>query len=263
MEVFNQQFYKYEDVCAKLIYGDVFDQLPLIEDEKVDAILTDPPYFLSKGGVTCHSGKMVNVDKGNWDKPKSFTQNYTFTKTWIKEAKRILKPGGSIMITGTHHNIFIVGYVLMELGFIIRNNIVWYKASSPPNLSCKTLTHKYENIIWATKLGKYTFNYQDMKETSGGGDYFKKENSQMIDLWDIGRPKKGEYIFGKHPTQKPLALFNRMVKMVTNTGDLILDPFCGSGVSGVSAITNFRNYIGIDNSEEFLDITKQKLACYL
>lgn len=223
----------------------------------IDAVLTDPPYFLSNGGITVSNGKMVMNQKGSWDQSSGFKKDVEFNRSWLIAVKRVLKPGGNIMITGSHHNIHIVGYLLQELGFKIHNTITWVKMASPPNLACKTLTHKHEMIIWASKLGKNTFNYKLLKDGDFPEDKFKNPGKQMIDVWDIGRPKKEELIYGKHPTQKPLSLFQRMVLMTTNEGDTILDPFCGSGVTCVAAAKNNRKSIGIDKDEFDSTLSKE------
>ena len=167
-----------------------------------------------------------------------------------KECKRILKDNGTIWISGTLHNIYSIGEALEEEGFKIINNITWRKLNPPPNISCRAFTHSTETIIWAKKdikNNKHKFNYNDMKELNGG--------KQMKDVWEMSLTKPSEKKHGKHPTQKPIALLERIILASTNEGDLILDPFNGSGTTGIVAHMLNRRYIGIDNVQEYLDLT--------
>jgi DNA modification methylase len=136
---------------------------------RFDCIFADPPYFLSNGGITCHAGKMVKVDKGDWDKSQGAEENHNFNREWLKRCQRVLKPNGTIWITGTHHVIFSVGFALQQLGFKILNDIAWEKPNPPPNLSCRYFTHSTETILWAAKneKSKHVFNYQEMRKVTG------------------------------------------------------------------------------------------------
>ena len=166
-----------------------------------------------------------------------------FNTNWLNECKRILKPNGTIFVSGTSYNIYNVGFCLQELGYKIINDIAWFKINPPPNLSCRYFTHSTETILWAKKdkKAKHVFNYSIMKAI---GD--PKPGKQMLSLWKILPPKKDEKIFGKHPTQKPLELLNRIVLASTKKGNLIIDPFSGSGTTGIAAVNNGRKYIGIE-----------------
>ena len=242
--------YYYNDSGFKLILGDSFKELKSIDEKSIDMVFADPPYFLSGDGITCSGGKMVCVNKGDWDKKISVKEKHEFNKKWIKECKRILKDNGTIWISGTLHNIYSIGEALEEEGFKIINNITWRKLNPPPNISCRAFTHSTETIIWAKKNiknSKHKFNYDVMKKLNGG--------KQMKDVWEMSLTKPSEKKHGKHPTQKPMALLERIILASTNEGDLILDPFNGSGTTGIVAHMLNRRYIGIDNVREYLDLT--------
>lgn len=246
--------YYYDTNNFKLIYSDTFKMLKKFEDKTIDMIFADPPYFLSNGGITCSGGKMVSVNKGEWDKTYSVKEKHKFNKKWIKECYRILKDEGTIWISGTFHNIYSVGMALEEEGFKILNNITWQKTNPPPNLACKTFTHSTETILWAKKdikNNKYNFNYKLMKDLNN--------NKQMKDLWTTSLTKPSEKKEGKHPTQKPLELLEKIILASTNENDLILDPFNGSGTTGIMANKLNRKYIGIDNEKEYLNLTIRRL----
>ena len=246
------KFY-YKNDSFSLINDDTFIALNNFETNMFDMIFADPPYFLSNNGITCSGGKMVSVNKGNWDKGLTPKRKHEFNRKWIKECYRILKDNGTIWISGTLHNIYSIGMSLEEEGFKIINNITWQKTNPPPNLACKTFTHSTETILWARKdlkNVKYTFNYDTMKELNN--------NKQMKDVWTTTLTKPSEKKCGKHPTQKPLEILDKIVLASTNENDLILDPFCGSSTTGLSAVRLKRKYIGIDNSKEYLDLSVRR-----
>ncbi|OPZ76346.1 MAG: Modification methylase DpnIIB [Alphaproteobacteria bacterium ADurb.Bin438] len=237
-----------------LICDDSFDALTKIKEQSVDMIFADPPYFLSNDGITCKSGKMVSVNKGNWDSGKDLKQKHEFNQKWIALCKKVLKDDGTIWICGTFHNIYSVGLALEEAGFKIINNITWQKTNPPPNLACKCFTHSTETILWAKKdikKSKHIFNYKHMKEINDG--------KQMKDVWSGALTKPSEKKMGKHPTQKPEYLLERIILSSTNENDLILDPFCGSGTTCVVANRLNRKFIGIDNCKDYIEITKKRL----
>src|SRR6266851_475423 len=196
----------------KIFQGDCLDLLQKIPESSVDLVFADPPYFLSNGGITCHAGKMVSVNKGEWDKLPGpdvgpvrarFDKVHEFNTAWLAACQRVLKPHGSIWVSGTSHVIHAVGFAMQQLGFKLLNDISWVKPNPPPNLSCRYFTHATETIIWAAKNSKsrHTFNYKLMKETNRG--------KQMKSVWEIRPPEPWEKKFGKHPTQKPVALHQR------------------------------------------------------
>lgn len=217
-------------------------------------IFADPPYFLSGGGVTCKSGRQVSVNKASWDKKIDFDDRIKFSRKWIRLAREVLKDDGTIWISGTFHNIYEIGVALELEGFSIINNITWQKPNPAPNLACRCFTNSTETILWARKQltpkkkGKHLFNYSLMKEINGG--------KQMKDIWTFKAPSKKEKACGHHPTQKPIELLKRIILSSTNEGDLVLDPFNGSGTTGIASAMLGREYIGIDNVKEYLEITK-------
>jgi len=249
-------YFQTEDTI--LIKGDCFKVLDKLEYESVDMIFADPPYFLSNDGITCKSGRMVSVNKGEWDKltnnGNDITEKHKFNRKWIRKCKKILKPNGTIWISGTLHNIYSIGMALEQEGFKIINNITWQKTNPPPNLACRCFTHSTETIIWAKKNEKkarHYFDYQRMKMENGG--------KQMKDVWTGALTKKTEKKEGKHPTQKPEYLLERILLASTEEGHVVLDPFCGSGTTGVVAKKLGRKFIGIEVNEEYLEISKRRL----
>lgn len=245
--------YFFESPSAKLMLGDTLQVLPRLSDGSFNMIFADPPYFLSNGGISCQGGKQVSVNKGYWDEGFSLEEKHKFNRIWIRECRRLLKPDGSIWISGTLHNIYSVGMALEQEGFKILNNITWRKLNPPPNLACRCFTHSTETILWARpdhKIGHY-YNYQLMKELNGG--------KQMKDVWEGSLTPKSEKTEGKHPTQKPEYLLERIMLASTREGDLVLDPFAGSGTTLVVAKRLGRKSLGIDNCEEYLEIAKRRL----
>lgn len=244
----NNFYYKTDDF--KLLKGDSFLLLKKINSKSIDMIFADPPYFLSGDGITCSSGKMVSVKKGKWDKKIDIKEKHKFNKHWIKLCKRVLKDDGTIWISGTMHNIYSIGMALEEEGFKIINNITWKKLNPPPNISCRTFVHSTETILWAKKNlknNKHKFNYDKMKQLNGG--------KQMKDVWETSLTKPSEKKCGKHPTQKPIELLEKIILASTDENDLILDPFNGSGTTGIVANKLNRKYIGIEKEKEYLDLT--------
>ena len=216
-------------------------------------VFADPPYFLSNNGITCHAGKRVSVNKGTWDKSKGVCENHRFNLEWLAACRRVLKPDGTIWVSGTTHIIHSIGYAMQELGFKILNDIIWYKRNAPPNLSCRYFTHSTEIILWAAKSqkSKHYFDYKLMKEMNGG--------KQMRNMWELSAPAAHEKKFGKHPTQKPVELLKRILLAATRPGELVLDPFCGSSTTGVAAVRLGRAYVGIDSEKKYLELSAQRL----
>lgn len=232
---------------------EVMDSLFLDRENRFDLIFADPPYFLSNGGITCKNGKMVNVNKGDWDKSQGPEINHQFNIEWLKRCQSLLKPNGSIVVSGTHHVIYSIGFAMQQLGMKMLNNITWEKPNPPPNLACRYFTHSTETLLWAAKheKSKHLFNYSLMREINGG--------KQMKDVWRFTAPQKNEKRFGKHPTQKPEILLERIILASTNESDRILDPFSGSGTTGVAAIRHKRSYVGIELDKNYLDSTNRRL----
>lgn len=242
--------YYYISDDFKLIHGDTFKFLRKIEDKSIDMIFADPPYFLSGDGITCSGGKMTSVNKGEWDKKIDIKEKHNFNRKWIKLCYKILKDNGTIWISGTMHNIYSIGMALEQEGFKIINNITWKKLNPPPNISCRYFVHSTETILWAKKdikKAKHKFNYDLMKKMNN--------NKQMKDVWEFSLTKPSEKKRGKHPTQKPINLLERIILSSTNEGDLILDPFNGSGTTGIVAYKLNRKYIGIEKEKQYLELT--------
>ena len=239
--------------ASELICGDCLAILPTLKTESVDMIFADPPYNLSNDGFTCRSGRAVSVNKGDWDRSKGVEKDFEFHLAWIDACRHVLKPNGTIWISGTYHSIYACGFAIQILGFHILNDITWFKPNASPNLSCRYFTASHETLIWArkSKKGKHTFNYNEMRNGNFHGDFIKKPEKQMRSVWAIHTPKKNEKIYGKHPTQKSLLLLERVILASTNPGDLVLDPFMGSGTTGVAAIRHGRNFIGIEKDKRY------------
>ncbi|TSC90105.1 MAG: putative adenine-specific DNA-methyltransferase [Microgenomates group bacterium Gr01-1014_5] len=225
-----------------------------------DMIFADPPYNLSNGGFTVHAGRMVSVNKGDWDKSKGFKDDYEFHHKWLEACKRVLKPNGTIWVSGTYHSIYQCGHAIQSLGYHILNDISWFKPNASPNLSCRFFTASHETLIWARKdkKGKHTFNYELMKNGNWPEDSLKKPDLQMRSVWSIGTPKPVEKKFGKHPTQKSFDLLKRIVLASTRKGDLILDPFTGSSTTGLAAYLYGRRFVGIDTEALYLDLSVKR-----
>ncbi len=239
------------ELTFQLYYGDcrlVMHELEM--DGLVPIIITDPPYFISTGGSTCESGKRAKVDKGEWDDPEKAPGGvYDFTHTWLAKARQLLTPDGSIWVCGTEHNIHLLAYLMERLGFDNVNDITWVKPNPPPNLGCRTFTHATETLLWRKHSDKsrHVFNYDEMKAMN--------EGKQMRSDWRILPPGKDEKRLGKYKTQKPLELMERALLACRTAGDVVLDPFCGSGTTGMVAAALDHPFIGIDNSEKGLNLT--------
>lgn len=179
-----------------LYHGDCLEVMDGIArkhpDGCFDMIFADPPYFLSNGGITCHAGKMVKVDKGNWDKSRGPELNHEFNTEWLRRCQALLKPNGTMWVSGTHHVIFSVGYAMQQLGMKMLNQVTWQKPNPPPNLACRYFTHSTETVLWAAKneKSKHVFHYHDMRQAAGG--------KQMKDVWN----SQFDFQF-ELPVQKP------------------------------------------------------------
>ena len=244
-----------------LYQGDALRVLSQLSENSVDMIFADPPYNLSNGGFSVHAGRMVSVNKGIWDISKGFEDDYAFHYAWLEACKRVLKPGGTLWVSGTYHSIYQCGHAMQALGYHFLNDIAWFKPNASPNLSCRFFTASHETILWARKdkKAKHVFNYKAMREGDWPEDAMKKSGKQMRSVWSLTTPKKAEKKHGKHPTQKPLDLLKRIVLSSTNKGDIVLDPFTGSSTTGIAAIMNGRKFIGIDMEEKYLDLSIKRI----
>jgi site-specific DNA-methyltransferase (adenine-specific) len=247
----------------RIFQGDCLDILAALPADSIDLIFADPPYFLSNNGITCHAGRMVSVNKGAWDKLPGpdigpgrarYDKVHEFNHTWLAACQRVLKPNGTIWVSGTSHVIHSVGFAMQQLEFKLLNDISWVKPNPPPNLSCRYFTHATETIIWAAKNKKsrHTFHYQHMKEIAGG--------KQMKSVWTIPPPESSEKKFGKHPTQKPVALLERILLASSSEGDTVLDPFMGSGTAAIAALRLSRQVLAVDSDQAWIQLTLIRLC---
>ena len=257
----------YRNRDCRLVQGDCLKVLEALPEGSVDLIFADPPYLLSNGGTTCASGKRVAVDKGRWDASGGLAADHDWNLKWLSACQRVLKPSGTIWVSGTQHVIFSIGFAMQSLGFHLLNTITWFKPNASPNLACRFFTHSTEIVLWASPSRKkplpHTFHYKDMKAENGG--------KQMRDLWQLPEPdgaqvvwslptpKKSEKKAGRHPTQKPLQLLDRIVRAGSSPSELVLDPFNGSGTTGVAALSSGRRYIGIDIDAQYLELTRRRI----
>ena len=244
-------YYRSSDRAFTLLHGDSLELLPQF-DFKFDLIFADPPYFLSNGGISVQSGRIVCVDKGQWDKGSTPDEMDDFNRRWLSLCREKLKENGSIWISGTYHNIFSVARQLTELGYKILNVVTWAKTNPPPNISCRYFTFSTEYIIWARKSPKvpHRYNYELMKQLNGG--------KQMTDVWRLPSIARWEKSCGKHPTQKPLGLLVRILLAATERGAWVLDPFTGSSTTGIAANLLGCRFLGIDKEETYLQISKAR-----
>ena len=239
----------------KLFNADAIKTLNQLPAESVDLIFADPPYNLSNGGFSCHAGKRVSVNKGKWDISKGIEKNFEFHYNWLKACQRVLKPNGTLWVSGTYHSIYVCGFALQKQAWHFLNDICWFKPNAAPNLSCRMFTASHETLLWVRKdkNAKHFFNYDLVKTKNWEGDFIKKQDKQMRSVWVITTSKNKEKIYGKHPTQKPEALLERIILSCSRENDLILDPFCGSATTGVVALKYKRKFIGIDSEKKYLD----------
>jgi site-specific DNA-methyltransferase (adenine-specific) len=252
-----------------LVQGDCIEKLEQFPPCSVDLIFADPPYHLSNGGSTCRGGRRASVDKGAWDRSNGVVDDHAFQARWLAACRRVLKPSGTIWVSGTQHVIFSVGYAMQELGFHLLNTVTWFKPNAAPNLACRFFTHSTEILLWASPARArplaHRFNYRAMKAVTG---------KQMRDLWEVTeRPEPGgeqvvwslptpgprEKVLGRHPTQKPLALLDRVIAASASPGDLVIDPFCGSGTTGVAAVNAGCRFVGFDSNREYLELSARRI----
>ncbi|HEX6709844.1 MAG TPA: site-specific DNA-methyltransferase [Rubrobacter sp.] len=243
----------YGEPGAIVYLADCLDLMETMPAESVDTIFADPPYRLSKGGVTVSNGRFAPVDKGAWDRSMGFAADHQFNVRWLKEARRILKPDGTIWVTGTHHIIFSLGFALQTMRFKLINQITWEKPDPPPNALHTAFTHAHETLLWASKGrgSSHTFNYDLINSMD--------PNTQISSVWRIPTVPRREKLYGYHPTQKPLRLVRRALVASTHEGDLVFDPFCGSGTTGVGAKELGRFFVGAEMEEEFAELAARRI----
>ena len=253
-----------------LVKGDCLAALEQLPPHSVDVAFADPPYMLSNGGTTCQSGRRVSVDKGAWDASRGLAEDHAFQSRWLAAVRRVLKPSGTLWVSGTQHVIFSIGFAMQELGYHLLNTVTWYKPNASPNLACRFFTHSTELLLWASpSRGRplaHRFNYRAMKAANGG--------KQMRDLWEICEapapdgeqvvwsiptPGPREKLHGRHPTQKPVALLERVLAASAAPGDLVLDPFSGSGTTGVAALRSGCRFLGMERDPEHVALAARRL----
>jgi len=252
---------------SALVLGDALEFLRTLPDHSVSHCITDPPYNISgtesrreigwyKSNPTWREDRGFAKISEDWDK---FSQSdyLEFTYLWLTEVTRVVVPNGNILVFGTYHNIYKVGYVLEQLDRKIVNSIIWYKRNAFPNITQRMFCESTEQIIWAVnnvakKAKNWVFNYEEMKQLTANG-------KQMRNMWDIPMTPTSEKSSGKHPSQKPLAVMDRLVLGCTNPGDLILDPFGGSGTTAVSAQRHLRNFLIVERDPDYCDIAKKRI----
>ncbi|GJG67794.1 hypothetical protein PRLR6025_12630 [Prevotella lacticifex] len=247
----SQPYYKSPSNDFTLIQGDCNATLSKFSFG-FDMVFADPPYFLSSGGISCQSGRVVCVNKGEWDKPKTPQEMDAFNLRWLTSVRSHMKDNATIWISGTYHNIFSVQQQLVRLGFKILNVVTWAKTNPPPNISCRYFTYSTEFIIWARKSAKvpHYFNYDLMKRLNG--------DKQMTDVWHLPAIARWEKSCGKHPTQKPLGLLARIIEASTKPGAWVLDPFSGSSTTGIAANLLGRKFLGLEIEEEYLAMSRAR-----
>lgn len=235
-----------------LYKGDCREIIPRLLNVTFDMVFADPPYFLSNDGFTIQSGQKVSVNKGDWDRTKGLLGNAEFNYQWIRACREKMSDAATIWVCGTFHNIYSVATALTDLDFRILNAVTWQKTNPPPNLSCRFFTHSTEILLWARKNKKvpHCFNYDLMHRLAG--------NRQMTDVWRMPAIGRWEKMYGKHPTQKPLALVIRALLASTKEGALVLDPFAGSSTTGIAANLVGRRFVGIESDDEFLKMSKAR-----
>ncbi|MDR2933840.1 MAG: site-specific DNA-methyltransferase [Rickettsiales bacterium] len=242
-----------------ILHGDCIDIMREIPDDSVDVIFADPPYNLQLNKqLTRPDHTSVDGVYEGWDKFESLQEYDEFTHAWMVEAKRILKPNGTIWVIGSYHNIFKVGSAMQDLGYWLLNDIVWIKSNPMPNFKGTRFTNAHETLLWACKSkdSKYKFNYEAMKMFN--------EGVQMRSDWNIPICSGGERLrdregFKVHSTQKPEALLYRVILSSTAVGDVILDPFFGSGTTGAVAKMLGRNFIGIERDEDYITAANERI----
>jgi site-specific DNA-methyltransferase (adenine-specific) len=239
---------------AIVYLADCVDLMKIIPPGSVDVVFADPPYRLSTGGVTVKSGRLAPVDKGTWDRSMGFAEDHRFNVRWLKEASRILKPEGTIWVTGTHHIIFSLGFALQSMGFKVINAIAWEKPDPPPNALHTAFTHAHETLVWASKdkRARHTFNYDLINS--------RDPSAQVSSVWRIPSVPRREKRHGYHPTQKPLRLLRRALLASSREGDLVFDPFCGSGTTGVAAKELGRYFVGAETEKEYAGLAARRIG---
>ena len=243
----------------QILEGECVEVMKSLPDESIDLVFADPPYNLQLGGdLHRPDNSKVSAVDNDWDQIGGFDDYDLFTWGWLEEARRVLKPNGAIWVIGSYHNIFRVGGILQDAGFWVLNDIIWRKSNPMPNFKGTRFTNAHETLIWAarTKEGRPTFNYAAMKALNDG--------VQMRSDWTLPICSGGERLKGQdgkkaHPTQKPEALLHRVLLSTTNPGDVVLDPFFGTGTTGAAAKRLGRHFIGIERDLDYAAVARERL----
>ena len=250
-----------------IVQGDCLEALERLPPHSVDVAFADPPYHLSNGGTTCQSGRRVRVDKGDWDASHGIETDHAFQARWLAAVRRALKRSGTLWVSGTQHVIFSIGYAMQEQGYHLLNTVTWFKPNASPNLACRFFTHSTELILWASPSKSrplaHRFNYKVMKERNGGKQMrdlwqIPEEGGDQV-VWSVPTPGPREKVHGRHPTQKPLALLERLLAASSAPGDLVLDPFSGSATTGVAALGAGCRFLGIERDPAYVDLAARRL----
>ncbi len=247
-------------VLNRILAGDCTEVMNRLPAESVDLVFADPPYNLQlKGELHRPDNSRVNGVDDAWDRFGGFPDYDRFTAAWLKAAKRVLKPNGAIWVIGSYHNIFRLGSELQDQGFWILNDVVWRKSNPMPNFRGKRLTNAHETLIWASReeASRYTFNYEAMKALNEG---VQMRSDWVLPICTGHERIKGEDGAKAHPTQKPESLLHRVILATTNPGDVVLDPFFGTGTTGAVAKRLGRDFIGIERDEGYRAVAEARLA---
>jgi modification methylase len=245
-----------------IIENDCIAAMTALPDCSVDMVFADPPYNLQLGGELFRpEGSRVDAVDDDWDKFSSFADYDAFTRAWLKEARRVLKPDGTLWVIGSYHNIFRCGAALQDLGYWILNDVVWRKSNPMPNFRGTRFTNAHETLIWASKSedSRYTFNYRAMKALN---DELQMRSDWVIPICSGGERVKTDGVKA-HPTQKPEALLYRVLLACTNPGDVVLDPFFGTGTTGAVARRLGRHWIGIEREQKYVQVARERIASTL
>ncbi|MBT3810453.1 MAG: site-specific DNA-methyltransferase, partial [Rhodospirillaceae bacterium] len=243
-----------------ILKGDCIEQLSALADACIDVVFADPPYNLQLSGeLTRPNNSRVDGVDDDWDKFDDLAAYDEFSRAWLAEVHRVLTPNGSLWVIGSYHNIFRVGSALQDLGFWILNDVIWRKTNPMPNFRGRRFTNAHETMIWAAKSqkSKYTFNYEAMK---GLNEDLQMRSDWLLPICNGNERIKGEDGRKAHPTQKPESLLHRVVLASTRVGDVILDPFFGSGTTGAVAKQLGRDFIGIERDPDYIAVAEKRIA---
>ncbi len=245
----------------RILPGDCVENLRRLPDACIDLVFADPPYNLQlEGMLTRPDASVVDAVDDEWDKFASFAEYDAFTRAWLAEVRRVLKPNGTLFVIGSYHNIFRVGTALQDLGYWLLNDIVWRKANPMPNFRGRRFTNAHETMIWASRDAKakgYTFNYEALK---AGNEDCQVRSDWFLPLCTGAERLKGEDGAKAHPTQKPEALLARIVMAASNPGDVVLDPFFGTGTTGAVAKKLGRHFIGLERDPSYIAHAERRIA---